>query len=136
MTAFLSPSPLPARAALAAGVAARFFYWSGRSGRRYLFSCTAGARIGDFEEGVAMAVSGESIVWMGEVTALARMPLESAPRRAAIFLHLLAGSAEERRVVIEDLQPRREGYFQMAEYRRARPERSVAFAELPSSACA
>lgn len=136
MTASVSFSPLPARAALAAGVATQFFYWSGRSGRRYLFSCTAGARIADFEEGVAMAVGGESIVWVGEVTALARMPLESAPRRAAIFLHLLAGTEEERRAVIDDLQPRRDGCFQIADYRRTRPESRLAFAELPSSACA
>ena len=98
-------SPYVSRAALAAGVPARFLYWSGRSGRRYLFTCTSAERLADFDEGVAIAVGGGETIWVGNVAELGRMPAEAPPRRAAIYLHLLAPTREARRNVIEDLRP-------------------------------
>jgi hypothetical protein len=98
-------APSPSRAALAAGVPTRFLYWLGRSGKRHLFTRTSGPGVNDFEEGVAIAVRGEKVIWAGEIGDFARMPELWAPRRATIYLHLLASSAEERRAVIDDLRP-------------------------------
>lgn len=97
--------PHVARVVIAAGLPARFLYWFGRSGRRYLFTCTGGEAAADFETGVALCVSEGRIVWIGEVAALARLPKDSAPRRAAIYVHLLAATLAERRAVIDDLRP-------------------------------
>lgn len=101
----MTPSPIVPRAALAAGIPARYLYWSGQSGRRYLFTCTSAAALADFDSGVAIAVSGERIVWAGDVTELARMPAGAPARRAAIYVHLLAATLAERRAVVSDLQP-------------------------------
>lgn len=97
--------PYLSSAALAAGVPARFLYWPGRSGRRYLFTRTSGTVVDDFEEGVAIAVKGEQVIWAGDVATLARMPAYAAPRRGTIYLHFLASTVDERQAVIEDLRP-------------------------------
>jgi hypothetical protein len=89
------------RAALAAGVPARYRYWCGRSGRRYLFTCTDFSDLAHFETGVAIAVMAGRIIWTGEIPAPATAP----PRDAAIYVHLLACTLEERRAVMEDLRP-------------------------------
>ncbi len=99
------PSPHLSRVTLAAGLPARFLYWFGHSGQRYLFTCMGADAAADFESGVAIAVSGGQIVWIGEVAALARMAEYSVPRRAEIYVHLLAATLAERRAVIEDLRP-------------------------------
>ena len=101
----MTPAPHLSRVALAAGLPARYLYWFGRSGRRYLFTCMGEAATADFKSGVAMAVSRGEIVWIGDIAALARMPADAAPRRAAIYVHLLASTLAERRAVIEDLRP-------------------------------
>jgi hypothetical protein len=93
------------RAALAAGVPVRYLYWVGRSKRRYLFTCTDWRSLADFSEGVAIAVSGGAIVWSGEIAALAALPPSAEARRAALCVHLLASTPEDRRRVIEDLRP-------------------------------
>ena len=98
-------SPIVSRAALAAGVPVRYLYWIGRSSRRYLFTCTDWPGLSDFADGVAIAVSAGEIVWSGEIAALASLPASAEARRAAIYVHLLASNAEERRAVIEDLRP-------------------------------
>lgn len=96
------------RAALAAGIPARYLYWTGRSGRRYLFTCMSLAAAADLEGGVAIAVSGEHIVWIGDVGELAHLPPEAPARRAAVYVHLLASTLAERRGVIWDLRPEEE----------------------------
>jgi hypothetical protein len=98
-------APQIPRAALAAGLPARFLYWVGRSGQRYLFSCTGLGGAADFETGVAIAVSGREIIWIGEVGELARLPKDAPARRAAIHVHLLAATLAERRAIIDDLRP-------------------------------
>jgi hypothetical protein len=97
--------PQLSQVCLRAGLPARYLYWPGRSGRRYLFTCMGAEAASDFEAGVAIAVSGGEIVWVGEVSALARMPVQSLPRRAEIYVHLLAETLAERRAVAEDLRP-------------------------------
>jgi hypothetical protein len=101
----MSPSPHLSKVAMAAGLPARYLYWFGHSGRRYLFTCMGASAAADFESGVAMAVSGGRIVWIGEVAALSRMSEDAVPRRAEVYVHLLASSLAERRAVIEDLRP-------------------------------
>jgi hypothetical protein len=101
----MSSLPEFPRAALAAGLPARFIYWYGRSGQRYLFSCTGLSGAADFESGVAIAVSGNEIVWSGEVNELIELPKDAPARRAAIYVHLLASTLIARRAVIEDLRP-------------------------------
>ena len=110
----MSLSPHLPRVALAAGLPARFLYWFGRSGRRYLFSCTGARAAADFESGVAIAVSGGQIVWIGEVAELARMADSAVPRRAEIFVHLLAVTLADRRAVIDDLRPEEVVRFRLA----------------------
>jgi len=101
----MSPSPHVSKVALAAGLPARYLYWFGHSGRRYLFTCMGAGAAADFESGVAIAISGGQIVWVGEVAELARMAKHSAPRRAEVYVHLLATTLAERRAVVEDLRP-------------------------------
>ena len=101
----MSPSPHLSKVAMAAGLPARYVYWFGHSGRRYLFTCTGASTAADFESGVAIAVSGGQIVWIGEVAALSRMAEDAGPRRAEVYVHLLAATLAERRAVIEDLRP-------------------------------
>lgn len=101
----MTPSPHLSKVALAAGLPARYLYWFGHSGRRYLFTCTGADSAADFESGVAIAVSGGQIVWIGEVASLARMEEDALPRRAEIYVHLLASTLAERRAVIEDMRP-------------------------------
>ena len=107
----MSPLPHLPRAALAAGLPLRFLYWFGRSGQRYLFSCTGLDGAADFESGVAIAVSGSEIVWSGEIAELLELP-KDAPRRAgAIYVHLLASTLAARRAIVEDLRP--EGHAEL-----------------------
>ena len=73
--------------------------------RRYLFTALEPRSLADFEEGVAIAVAGGRIIWSGEVAALGSMPEQAPPRRAELFVHLLARTAEERRGIIQDLTP-------------------------------
>lgn len=110
----MSLVPQIPRAALAAGLPARFLYWFGRSGRRYLFSCTGLRGAADFESGIAIAVSGKDIVWVGEVADLSRLAKDAPARRAAIHVHLLATTLGERRAVIEDLRPIEEVQLRLA----------------------
>jgi hypothetical protein len=93
------------RAALAAGIPARFLYWTGRSGRRYLFTCMSLENAAELESGIAIAVRGDHIVWVGDVSELAQLPPESPARHAATYVHLLAATLAERRGVIWDLRP-------------------------------
>ena len=98
-------SPVTPRTVADAGLAARYFYFGGRSGRRYLFTRTDHADLSDFGEGVAICVVAGQIVWSGEIAALAAMPRAAGLNRPAYYVHLLAASAEARRDVAEDLGP-------------------------------
>jgi len=101
----MTRSPHLSEVALAAGLPARYLYWFGHSGRRYLFTCMGADAASDCEGAVGIAVSGGQIVWIGEAAELARMDREALPRRAEVYVHLLAATLAERRAVIEDLRP-------------------------------
>jgi hypothetical protein len=104
----MSSTPTISRAALAAGIPARYLYWTGRSGRRYLFTCMSNTAAAELESGVAIAVRGERIIWTGQVAELALLPDDAPARRAAIYVHLLASTLAERRGVVWDLRPAEE----------------------------
>ena len=111
----MSSSPIVSRAALAAGIPARYLYWTGRSGRRYLFTRMENNAAAELESGVAIAVSGERIVWIGQVAELALLAIDAPPRRAAVYVHLLAATLAERRGVMWDLRPAEaEGHLRLA----------------------
>ena len=101
----MSPSPHLSKVAMAAGLPARYLYWFGHSRRRYLFTCMSAGAAADFESGVAIAVSGGQIVWIGEVGEFSGMAEDTAPRRAEVYVHLLAATLAERRALIDDLRP-------------------------------
>lgn len=103
--AVMIPLSCFSRAALAAGIPARYLYWFGRSGRRYLFTCTEPGGIGDFADGIAILVSAGEIIWTGEIAALASAMRSGGLPEGALYVHLLATRAEERRAVIADLRP-------------------------------
>ncbi|HWT31003.1 MAG TPA: hypothetical protein VN240_08265 [Propylenella sp.] len=107
-------TPIVSRAALAAGVPVRYLYWFGRSQQRYLFTCTEWRSLQDFSEGVAIAVCQGAIVWSGEIAALAALPPFAEARRAALYVHLLAATPEERRGIIEDLRPTESPHLRLA----------------------
>jgi hypothetical protein len=69
----------------------------------------------ELESGVAIAVSGERIVWIGQVAELALLAIDAPPRRAAVYVHLLAATLAERRGVMWDLRPAEaEGHLRLA----------------------
>jgi hypothetical protein len=90
------------RTALAAGLPARYLYWFGHSGRRYLFTATGGAPLADFGRGVAIAVRGRAVVWAGDIEALVS-GADVPPVAEAIYVHLLARTPAERRAAVADL---------------------------------
>lgn len=94
------------RAAQAAGVPARFHYWRGRSERPYLFTATDRESVLDCPEGVVIAVMSGRIAWVGEGARFAAVEALAIPHDAALSVHLLASSPEERRAVIDDLRRR------------------------------
>lgn len=101
----MSSLPTISQAALAAGVPARYLYWVGRSGRRYLFTQMDSAAAAELESGVAIVVRSDEIVWIGEVANLAPLPNDMSGRHAEVYVHLLAETLAERRGVIWDLRP-------------------------------
>lgn len=93
------------------GLADRFFFWRGGSGRRYVFSVHALADVAHFRDMVVIAVRVDGAaripVWIGEIEdpqgdeRLADVAL--AERIDEVHIHLLPGDTTERREVIDDL---------------------------------
>jgi hypothetical protein len=96
-------SPFVPQAALAAGLPARYLYWHGRSGRRYLFTRTEIAALADFVDAVVILVADGEIVFAGG-PADARLAA-SAFRRVSAHVHLLAASAAARKAIAADIAP-------------------------------
>ncbi|SEQ65517.1 hypothetical protein SAMN05216548_106154 [Faunimonas pinastri] len=90
--------------AIATGMASRYRYWSGRSGRRYLFTCVDADWLKDCHEAIALECEGDRIVWIGEAEAFPPgKAIAGEGGRGLIFVHLLASDSVERRNVIDDL---------------------------------
>jgi hypothetical protein len=73
-----------------------------------------GEGIGDFDEGVAIAVAAGRIVWAGDIGALHGRADTAALPRAAWYVHLLAATREARRDIVEDLCPVERCYLRLA----------------------
>lgn len=102
----MTPTPFLSKAALQAGVPARFLYWQGHSRRRYLFTRTSIDGLSGFDEGVVIAVRGGEVVWTGEVGEIASSNDAREGDEVAVYVHLLAADGTERRAVVEDFRPR------------------------------
>ena len=96
--------------AIAAGIASRYRYWSGRSGRRYLFTLVDADWLKDCHDAIALECDGDRISWIGEAEGFASRPVVNAAvnaigetGRGLIFVHLLASDSVERQKVIDDL---------------------------------
>jgi hypothetical protein len=102
--------------ARAIGLADRFRYWSGASGRRYLFSSVAADTLDDLAEAVLLIVvepDGEAahgeprLVWIGDIDrdgvrhgrSLGPIPTE----RTRCWAHFLARDEEARAAILADL---------------------------------
>ncbi|MAA99282.1 MAG: hypothetical protein CMN87_09120 [Stappia sp.] len=105
--------PAP-RAAEDLGLGDRYRYLVGASGRRYLFTRVSFDRLEEcpgavvaLERPEAADAQAERIVWLGEIDRDGRRrgpPLPRGARKSLIVLvHLLAGDAAGRRVVLDDL---------------------------------
>ena len=91
------------QSAVEAGLPARYRYWTGDSGRRYLFTRTDPAGLEDFRGAVILAVRFGQVVWAGESAADARR--HGASRGTGLYVHLLATSAAARREIVADFTP-------------------------------
>ena len=63
---------------------------------------------------MAIAVSGNEIVWSGEIAELAELPKDAPARGASIYVHLLASTLAARRAVVEDLRPEVQAELRLA----------------------
>lgn len=99
-----TPSSVP-QVAVEAGLPARYRYWTGRSGRRYLFTRTEFSALPDFGESVAIAVRREAIVWAGEPHPANLLSAVADIAGATFYVHLLAAGEAERREAVQDLAP-------------------------------
>jgi hypothetical protein len=95
--------PWHSRAALDAGLPARFLYWQGRSRQRYLFTRTSLETLSAFEDAVVIVTRDGTVIWAGEAGSVPQLGEPGSGLLA--YVHLLASGAAERRAVIEDLQP-------------------------------
>ena len=93
---------------LEAGLPARFRYWSGGSGRRYLFTKSDLEAVCHFDNAVIIVVRYGRIVWAGGLSGsqgeYAGLNEMSDRDGAQIFVHLLARDDTQRSQIIEDLE--------------------------------
>ena len=89
----------------------RFQYWTGASGRRYLFSAVRVEDLADFADAVvviAARAGSKSLrdLWIGETDGNGDLHGRARRRRAKgalAFVHLLSPHRHERRAIIDDL---------------------------------
>jgi hypothetical protein len=90
--------------AIAAGMAGRYRYWTGRSGRRYLFTQLAAKSLDDFDDGVFLLVRFGTVETVGDRNAISAA-LADGCHGAVLYVHLLATSAASHAHIIDDLRP-------------------------------
>ena len=93
---------------LKAGLPARFRYWSGRSGARYLFTRTDSGELDHFDVAVVILARFGRIIWAGDPPAgrpcAAEMRALLQREGTEIYVHLLARDAARRERIIDDLR--------------------------------
>jgi len=116
---------------LKAGLPARFRYWSGRSGERYLFTRTDLAELDHFDEAVVIAVRYGRIIGAGDPPAgnSAMAELRTLLQRdgTEVYIHLLARTADQRDRIIDDLRA-------VFHVEQTDPDRSAQILEFPVAA--
>lgn len=104
----MNPRSSIPRIVLEAGLPARFRYWSGGSGRRYLFTSTDVEAVKHFDNAVVIVARYGRIVWAGQYAEpeYGRSPMYQLSRRAGaqVFVHLLARDEVQRSEIIDDLK--------------------------------
>lgn len=106
------PPEVPRRA----GLGDRFHYFRGVSGRRYLFTEVSLAELRDFHSAVVMLARRQAdgrlaafSVSVSDIHGRAESPgralVGMPPAHTVALVHLLAGSADERRDMVADLAP-------------------------------
>lgn len=90
--------------AIAAGMAGRYRYWTGRSGARYLFTQVAATSLDDFDDGVFLLVRFGTVETVGDRNAAAAA-LADGCRGVVLYVHLLATSRTSHAHIIDDLRP-------------------------------
>jgi hypothetical protein len=101
-------SPLSARAL---GLADRFRYWRGASGRRYLFSAIGADALDDLVNVVVLTTvdgpeGNDRVAWVGEIDEngdRSGRVIADAAGRARTFVHFLASTGPERQAILRDL---------------------------------
>lgn len=100
--------------AQAAGLAARFRYWQGNSGRRYLFSVVNPKRVRDFEGGIVMLTREKNdfreVIWLGVL--IGKRPTkksggisftEALSLADEAYIHLLSKGRMDQTSILSDL---------------------------------
>lgn len=96
------------------GLAQRFHYWCGISGRRYLFTSVTAQELADFREAIVVIAGpdgaggmvGHTVTILGDGSDGDRRAVARALRRdprLVAFVHLLAPTEAERRAALADL---------------------------------
>ncbi|MDQ0325725.1 hypothetical protein J2R99_001574 [Rhodopseudomonas julia] len=86
------------------GVSDRYLYWSGASGRRYLFSRLDLEHVLSLKDAVVLCVKDGALWWVGSDEALDPADiLRFAADGAIFYAHFLAGTGRSRQLVSEDL---------------------------------
>ncbi len=89
-------------AAAAIGLADRFRYFIGASGRRYLFTAVDATAVTDFADAVVVLLMRDGELRVLESARVASERL-GTPEGALAFVHLLSITAGQRRAVLDDL---------------------------------
>ena len=92
-------------------LASRFCYWQSADGMRYIFSQITSDDLASFSDCILLLASEQGdlphMEWIGEIEDFASLAMTSHDKQElanlSIYVHLLAGSKEERQRVVEDL---------------------------------
>jgi hypothetical protein len=96
------------------GLAHRFHYWCGASGRRYLFTSVTANELADFRDAIVVLAEpdgaggmvGHTVSILGDGSDDDRRAIARALRldpRLVAFIHLLAPTEAQRRAALDDL---------------------------------
>jgi hypothetical protein len=104
----MKPTSSIPNSVLEAGLPARFRYWSGLSGKRYLFTRTDLAGLAHFDEAVVILVRYGRVIWAGDPpgrdSPAGELAALAGRHGTEIYIHLLARSNEQREAIIGDLK--------------------------------
>lgn len=90
-------------AAIAAGIPARYRYWSGQSGRRYVFTRIPSRDAAEFAQAVLLVARGDVPIWAGSALAWPDVNWASKDPSHEFYVHLLAAGEPERHAIADDL---------------------------------